>query len=187
VPFIAAAGLCAVNWVYGLIVLPESLPVERRLTAFNWRRANPVASLELLRSHAELLPLAGVNFLFQLSQQVLPNIFVLYTTMRYHWPLRFLGVTFFITGALGILVQAFVVGPVVKRVGERGSVLLGAAMGATGFLIYALAPEGRYYFIGMPFFSLIGLMQPGLQGLMTQRVSQNEQGRLQGANQSTAA
>ncbi len=185
VPFIAAAALCAINWVYGLFVLPESLPPERRLTTFNWRRANPIASLELLGSHAELLPLAGVNFLFQLSQQVLPNIFVLYTTMRYHWPLRFLGVTFFITGALGILVQAVVVGPVVKRLGERGSVLLGAAMGATGFVIYALAPEGRFYFIGMPFFALIGLMQPGLQGLMTQRVSANEQGRLQGANQST--
>ncbi|HEX7758416.1 MAG TPA: TCR/Tet family MFS transporter [Caulobacteraceae bacterium] len=185
VPFIAAAGLCAINWIYGLLVLPESLPPERRLAAFNWRRANPVASLELLRSHNELLPLAGVNFLFQLAQQVLPNIFVLYTTMRYHWSLRFLGVTFLITGVLGILVQAFVVGPVVARVGERGSVLLGAAMGATGFLIYALAPTGELYFIGMPFFALIGLMQPGLQGLMTQRVSPSEQGRLQGANQST--
>lgn len=185
VPFIAAAGLCAINWIYGLIVLPESLAPERRLKAFNWRRANPVASLELLRSHSELLPLAGVNFLFQLAQQVLPNIFVLYTTMRYGWSLRFLGLTFFITGALGILVQAFVVGPVVKRVGERGSVLLGAAAGATGFLIYALAPTGYIYFFGMPVFALIGLMQPGLQGLMTQRVSPSEQGRLQGANQST--
>lgn len=185
VPFIAAAVLCAVNWIYGLLVLPESLPPERRLAAFNWKRANPVASLELLASHAELLPLASVNFLFQLSQQVLPNIFVLYTTMRYHWPIQFLGVTFFITGALGILVQSFVVGPVVSRVGERGSVLLGAACGAVGFLIYALAPTGYIYFVGMPIFALIGLMQPGLQGLMTRRVSSGEQGRLQGANQST--
>jgi len=185
VPFIAAAGLCAVNWIYGLFVLPESLPPERRLAAFNWTRANPIASLSLLRSHHELLPLASVNFLFQLSQQVLPNIFVLYTTMRYHWPIQFLGVTFFITGALGILVQSFVVGPVVSRVGERGSVLLGAACGATGFLIYALAPTGTIYFFGMPIFALMGLMQPGLQGLMTRRVSPNEQGRLQGANQST--
>jgi len=185
VPFIAAAGLCAVNWLYGLFVLPESLPPERRLPAFNWKRANPVASLSLLRSHHELLPLATVNFLFQLSQQVLPNIFVLYTTMRYHWPLRFLGVTFFITGALGIIVQSMVVGPAVKRLGERGSVLLGAACGATGLLIYALAPVGWVYFFGMPVFALIGLMQPGLQGLMTQRVSGSEQGRLQGANQST--
>jgi DHA1 family tetracycline resistance protein-like MFS transporter len=184
-PFLVAAGLCAINWFYGLLVLPESLPPERRLTRFDWRRANPLESLKLLRSHHDLLPLATINFLFQLAQQVLPNIFVLYTQLRYHWPLRFLGMTFFITGALGIIVQSVVVGPVVKRIGERGAVIAGAAAGMTGFLIYALAPTGTIYFIGMPIFALMGLMQPGLQGLMTQHVSSSEQGRLQGANQST--
>jgi DHA1 family tetracycline resistance protein-like MFS transporter len=183
-PFLVAAGLCAVNWLYGLFVLPESLPPQRHIATFDWRRANPLASLSLLRSHASLLPLATLNFLFMLAQQVLPNVFVLYTTLRYHWNLRFLGVTFFITGALGILVQFFVVAPVVKRVGERGAVLLGAAAGLTGFVIYALAPTGTAYFIGMPIFAFMGLMQPGLQGLMTQQVSGSEQGRLQGANQS---
>jgi DHA1 family tetracycline resistance protein-like MFS transporter len=184
-PFVVAAGLCAVNWVYGLLVLPESLPPERRIARFNWRRANPVASLSLLRSHHDLLPLAVINFLNQLSQQVLPGIFVLYTQLRYGWSLRFLGVTFVITGVLGILVQSLVVGPVVRRIGERGAVIVGAAFGMAGFAIYALAPTQTIYFIGMPVFALIGLMQPGLQGLMTQHVTGSEQGRLQGANQST--
>jgi DHA1 family tetracycline resistance protein-like MFS transporter len=184
-PFLAAAALCAINWVYGLFVLPESLAPERRIVSFEWRRANPVASLTLLRVHQDLLPLASVNFLFQLAQQVLPNVFVLYTTLRYHWSLGFLGLTFFITGALGILVQTFAVQPVVKRIGERGAVIAGAAFGVAGFLIYAMAPNGAWYFVGMPVFAFMGLMQPGLQGLMTQHVSPMEQGRLQGANQST--
>jgi len=184
-PFLVAAALCAVNWVYGLLVLPESLTPERRIARFNWRRANPMASLSLLRSYQDLLPLASVNFLGQLAQQVLPNIFVLYTTLRYHWSLGFLGVTFAITGILGILVQSFVVAPVVARVGERGAVILGAASGLAGFVIYALAPTSAVYFIGMPVFALMGLMQPGLQGLMTRHVSGSEQGQLQGANQST--
>ena len=186
VPFLVAAILCAINWFYGLLVLPESLPPERRIAAFNWRRANPLESLRLLRSHRDLLPLASINFLFQLAQQVLPNIFVLYTQLRYHWSLSFLGITFFITGVLSILVQSFIVGPVVARIGERGAVIVGAAAGMTGFVIYALAPTGTIYFIGMPIFALMGLMQPGLQGLMTQHVTGSEQGRLQGANQSTA-
>jgi DHA1 family tetracycline resistance protein-like MFS transporter len=185
VPFLVAAGLCAINWVYGLVVLPESLPPERRIKRFDWKRANPVASLTLLRSHEDLLPLASINFLFQLAQQVLPGIFVLYTQLRYGWSLSFLGVTFFVTGALSIFVQAFVVGPVVKRVGERGAVMIGAAAGMIAFVIYALAATPTMYFIGMPIFALMGLMQPGIQGLMTQHVSGSEQGRLQGANQST--
>jgi len=184
-PFVVAAAICAVNWFYGLLVLPESLPPERRIATFDWRRANPVASLALLRSHQDLLPLATINFLFQFAQQVLPGIFVLYTQLRYHWSTSFLGVTFFITGALGIVVQALVTGPVVKRVGERGAVIIGATAGMAAFAIYAFASTATVYFIGMPIFALSQLIQPGLQGLMTQHVSGSEQGRLQGANQST--
>jgi DHA1 family tetracycline resistance protein-like MFS transporter len=183
-PFMVAAGLCAVNWIYGFFLLPESLPPERRQKAFNWARANPIGSLKLLKAHQDLLGLAMVNFLFFLAQNVLPNIFVLYTQHRYHWPSTFLGLTFFVTGALGIVVQMFVVQPVVKRIGERGAVLAGSLFGAAGFAIYALASTQYVYFVGMPVFALIGLMQPGLQGLMTRRVGPNEQGQLQGANQS---
>jgi DHA1 family tetracycline resistance protein-like MFS transporter len=183
-PFMAAAALCLVNGLYGLFVLPESLALDRRLTVFNWRRANPLGSLALLRSRKSLLGLASINFLFQLAQSVLPNIFVLYTTYRYHWSLRFLGATFLITGALGVLVSAVLVGPTVKRIGERGAVLAGALFGALGFTIYALAPTGAIYFVGAPAFALVGLMAPGLQGLMSRRVSPHEQGQLQGAAQS---
>ena len=184
VPFLVAAGLCAINWVYGFFVLPESLPAERRLKTFDWRRANPVASLTLLRSHHDLVPLATINFLSQLAQQVLPGIFVLYTQFRYGWSLQFMSLTFLVTGGLGILVQGFVVGPVVRRIGERGAVIVGAAAAVAGFAIYGLASTQIAYFVGMPIFALQGLMMPGLQGLMTQRVTPSEQGRLQGANQS---
>lgn len=183
-PFMAAAGICLINGLYGLFILPESLPPERRIPVFNWRKANPIGSLDLLRSRQNLLGLAGVSFLFQLSQSVLPNIFVLYTTYRYHWSLNFLGATFLITGVLGVFVSAVLVGPVVKRIGERGAVLVGAAFGVLGFVIYAFASTGVFYFVGAPFFALQGLMLPGLQGLMSRRIPPNEQGQLQGATQS---
>jgi DHA1 family tetracycline resistance protein-like MFS transporter len=183
-PFMAAAVLCLINGLYGLVVLPESLPLDRRLTRFSWAGANPLGSLRLLNSRPGLLGLATINFLFQLAQTVLPNVFVLYTTYRYHWSLPFLGATFLISGALGVLVQVVMVGPVVKRIGERGAVLAGAAFGAAGFALYAFAPTGAIYLSAMPVFALMSLMQPGLQGLMSRRVPRGEQGRLQGASQS---
>jgi DHA1 family tetracycline resistance protein-like MFS transporter len=75
---------------------------------------------------------------------------------------------------------------VVARVGERGALLIGAASGAIGFTIYSLAPTGLWYLSGMPIFALMGLLQPGLMGLMSRRVPPHEQGQLQGANQSLA-
>ena len=182
-PFIVAAVLTAVNWVYGFFILPESLPVERRVETFDWRRANPVGSLGFLRAHGELLPLSAVGFLFQLSHTVLPAIFVFYAGYRYQMTSDLIGLTMMATGLLGVFVQIVAVGPVVARIGERGALLLGAAGGALGFVCYGLAPTGWLYLASAPVFALMNFLQPGLQGLMTRRVGPQEQGQLQGANQ----
>ena len=181
-PFMAAAGLCLINGLYGFFLLPESLKPELRTPHMVWARANPLSSFVFLRERGNLLGLATVGFLFQLAQSVLPNIFVLYTGYRYHWTPKTLGFTFMASGISQILVQMFLVGPVVKRVGERGSVLLGAALGASGFLVYALAPNGYVYLMAIPLYALVGFLQPGLLGLMTRRVGPSQQGRLQGVN-----
>lgn len=183
-PFLAAAAITLLNFLYGLFVLPESLPAERRATAFDWRKANPLGSLRLLRAHVGLLPLAGVGFLFQLAHMVLPSIFVLYAGYRYGWSTGVLGMTFIATGVAGVIVQALLIGPVVKRIGERNAVLLGAAAGMVGFIWYGWAPTGALYLAAVPVFAFIGFLMPGLQGLMTRRVEPHEQGQLQGANQS---
>ena len=183
-PFFVAAGITALNWLYGLLILPESLPKEKRLATFNWGRANPLGSLRLLQSHRGLLALASVAFLFQLAQIVLPQVFVLYTTYRFHWPTWVLGLTFPITGIMGVIVQMFLVGPAVARFGERRIVLIGCVAGALGFFWYGAATNGWLYMLGAPLFAFSGFIMPGLQGLMTQRVSPNQQGQLQGANQS---
>jgi DHA1 family tetracycline resistance protein-like MFS transporter len=180
-PFFFAAALALVNAAYGVFILPESLPRERRLDRFDWRRANPLGAVRLLRSHPDLTGLAGVGFLFQLAHNVLPSIFILYTGHRYGWSPATVGLTMVLTGVLNTLVQALLVGPAVQRLGERGALLLGLAMGAFGFAWFALAPTGLIYLLGSPIFALSGLIGPGLQGLMTRRVGPSEQGQLQGA------
>ncbi|MBS0332240.1 MAG: MFS transporter, partial [Proteobacteria bacterium] len=108
-PFLVAAGVTSLNWLYGLLILPESLPAERRLARYEWKRANPLGSFKLLTAYPGLLSLAAVAFLFQLAQIVLPQVFVLYATYRYHWSMSVLGTTFLITGIMGVIVQMFLV------------------------------------------------------------------------------
>jgi DHA1 family tetracycline resistance protein-like MFS transporter len=183
-PFMVAAGLTFANGLYGFFILPESLPRERRTTHFRWLKANPIASLGFLRAHGSLAGLASINFLFQLSQNVWPTVFVLYAGARYHWSVGIIGAVMMIGNVPGIVVQMFMVGPVVRRIGERGALLLGAACGTIAMTIGGLAPTGLIYLCSMPFGALSGFMAAGLMGLMTQRVGPSEQGRLQGANQS---
>lgn len=181
-PFLVCAALALCNWLYGFFVLPESLPPQRRQPRFDWRKANPVGALRLLRSRPGLLGLAGVGFLFQLAHNVLPSVFVLYMGFRYGWGPGVVGLTLMASGISSIIVQAVVVGRVVKAVGERGALLIGLFSGFAGFMVYALAPTDFLYLCGLPLFALTGLIMPGLQGLMTRRVAPNEQGQLQGAN-----
>jgi DHA1 family tetracycline resistance protein-like MFS transporter len=183
-PFLVAAAVTTLNWFYGLLILPESLPKERRLAAFEWKRANPLGSFRLLAAHPGLFSLAGVAFLFQLAQIVLPQIFVLYASYRYGWSMKVMGSTLLLTGIMGVIVQMFLVGPAVKRFGERRLVLIGCAAGALGFAWYGSASNGWLYLIGAPLFAFSGFLMPGVQGLMSQRVPPIHQGQLQGVNQS---
>jgi DHA1 family tetracycline resistance protein-like MFS transporter len=182
-PFLVAAALTLVNFLYGLFVLPESLPPEKRVGRFEWTKANPFGSLRLLRAHRDLTGLASIYFIFQLAHMVLPSIFVLYMGHRYGVSPFVIGMTMTVTGLLGIVVSIFLVGPVVKRIGERGAVLAGALFGAAGFAIYGTAPTLLWYCVGMPVFAGMGFLVPGLMGLMSHRVAPHEQGQLQGANQ----
>jgi DHA1 family tetracycline resistance protein-like MFS transporter len=112
-----------------------------------------------------------------------PSILVLYATDRYGWSPATTGFVMMASGAMGSLVQMVLVGPIVARFGERGAVLAGAAAGAIGYACFGAAATGAGYLAAIPVFAFMNLFMPGLQGLMTRRVSPANQGQLQGALQ----
>jgi DHA1 family tetracycline resistance protein-like MFS transporter len=182
-PFWIAAALSLANTLYGLLVLPESLPPERRAD-FAWRRANPLGSLALLRTQPQLLGLATVHFLGQLAHASLPNIAVLYMMYRYGWDERAVGFTMAAVGVCAMVVQGALIGPAVARFGERAALLVGLVFGVAGFVAFGLAATGTAFLVGIPLLALWGFASPSLFGLMSRRVGASEQGRLQGANAS---
>jgi DHA1 family tetracycline resistance protein-like MFS transporter len=179
-PFWGAAATSLLNACYGFFVLPESLPVEKR-APFQWRRANPVGALILLRSHHELFGLATANFLMNLAHAVLPSVAVLYLGYRYGWGPSAVGFTLAGVGVCAMIVQGTLVRPITARLGERRTLLLGLLAGATGFSIYGLAPTPLLYCLGIPVMAFWGLAAPSAQVFMTRRVGPSEQGQLQGA------
>ena len=182
-PFWVAAGLSFANTLYGLLILPESLPPDRR-SPFHWRSANPLGALHLLRSDRVLTGLSVANFLAQLAHVVLPSTFVLYATYRYGWDTTTVGLTLAIVGICSMAVQGAAIGPIVKRFGERRALLLGLGCGALGFLMYGAAPTGLLFWLGIPVMALWGVAGAALQALTTQRVAPDQQGQLQGATSS---
>jgi len=179
-PFWVAAALSILNAAYGIFVLPESLSPERR-RAFEWRRANPLGSLTLLRSSRVLTGLAGVMFLANIAHAALPATFVLYAGYRFGWDARDVGFVLAGVGASSALVQGVAVGPLVRRFGERRVLLAGLMCGAAGFCAYGLAPTGLLFLAAVPVVALWGLASPTVQGIMSQQVGASQYGELQGA------
>ena len=185
-PFWVAAAFSLANAAYGYLFVPESLPQERRM-AFSPARANPVGSLKLVRRRPELLGLAGVNFLHQLAHASLPAIAVLYTSYRYGWDSQMMGLSLAAIGIMSGLVQGTLIKPIVARIGERKTLLVGLLFGAVGFAIYGVASTSLQFWAGIPVMALWGIAGAATQAMMSKLVGASEQGQLQGANASIMA
>jgi DHA1 family tetracycline resistance protein-like MFS transporter len=179
-PFWVAAGLTLANAGFGWLALPESLARERR-APFSLARANPLGALALVRRQRSLLGLVGSRFLRGIAHDVQPVVFVLYAVHRYGWTGREVGSLLFAIGLAGTAVSAGLVEPLVRRLGERGTLLLGLASGAIAFAGFGFAPTPFWLYAFIPFEALWWVDGAAMQALLTRRVDASAQGELQGA------
>lgn len=180
VPFWAAACLAALNWLYGMFVLPESLAPENR-RPFSWRRANPAGSLLALRRFPAVLGLAEAQFTISVAQVMLHSIWVISMGYRFGWTSAEVGVSMAVVGAMSIVVQAGMVKSIVGRIGEKRAFLLSGCVAALSMTGYGLATEGWVIYVFIVVGSIAGIGGPALQSYVTRHVPANEQGSLQGA------
>ena len=179
-PFYVAAGLSLLNGLYGLIVVPESLPQDRR-AAFELRRANPFSALLALSRHREVGRLVLVFALVVLAQLILQTTWVLFTHFRFGWGPRENGFALFCVGVVAAVVQGALLGPLLRRFGEVRLALTGLSVGTIAYLLYGLAPQGwiMYAIIVGNFLSFAA--GPALQGIVSNAVGAREQGVTMGA------
>jgi len=179
-PFWVSAGLSVLNFIYGIFVLPESLPREKRNT-FRIARANPLGSLRLLRSHRELFGISVAYLFAMIAHDVLPTVWTIYGIHRYGWDLRTIGFSLATIGVSQILVSSLLVAPAVKWLGDRGAMLVGYSFGIVAFCVFGFANASWLFFLGIPILALWSVATPGLQAIASRHISPTEQGELQGA------
>lgn len=179
-PFWVAAGMTALNGFYGLFFVKESLKLQDR-TPFSWAKANPIGSVGFLGENPRVALMASIRALSDFSFVVYPATFVLYGLHQYGWETDVAGITLGIVGVLSTLMQVFLVGPVIKAIGEVKTMILGLLCGGVGFALYGLAPTGIWFWAAMPITALVGFMNPAIMGLLSREIGPHEQGRLQGA------
>jgi DHA1 family tetracycline resistance protein-like MFS transporter len=183
-PFLAAAAMNALNLLLTLWLVKESHTGQENAERISF---NPLASLRWALSFKALLPLLGVYVILVLVGEIGGTIWVLYGEDKFAWDALTIGLSLAGFGAFHALAQAFVVGPIAERWGERAALLIGIVSDGTAYVILALAVHGWVAFALMPLFCLGGIGAPALQSLVSGSVGPDQQGKLQGVMASTAS
>ncbi len=179
-PFFVAGGLAILNALYGIFVLPESLPADRR-TPVQWAKANPISSLKRLTELQGVGSLVVVVGLSSLAQFIMHTTWVLYTTFKFGWGPKENGWSLFAVGVMAVLVQGGLIRVALKRAAPEKIAVVGLVSSCLSYAAWGAATEGwmMYAVIGL---NLLGFMaNPAIQSLVSNAASGDEQGRTMGA------
>jgi DHA1 family tetracycline resistance protein-like MFS transporter len=179
-PFLVAAGLSLLNFLYGLIILPESLkPEDKR--KFNWRKANPFSSLWHFRKYPVVLSFMLSFFLIYIAGHAVQSTWTFFTMYAFEWNEAMVGYSLALVGVIVAVVQGGLVKKVVQLFGDKRTIILGVLLWAAGMFLFAFATQSWMMFVFIIPYCLGGVAGPTLQGIISNKVPGNEQGKLQGA------
>lgn len=178
-PFFAAAALAGLNLLFGIFVLPESLPRERR-RSFSWRRANPLGAIKMLQHYPGVLLYALAIVVHLIGHNVYPSTWSFFMTAKFEASTALIGATFMATGISMALAQAFITGRLSKRIGEVRAAVFGLSIAVVVMAGYAFMTHVWMVFPLTVLGALQGIAYPALNALMSKSVPADAQGELQG-------
>lgn len=185
-PFWVAAGLAASNALLGWVVLKETVTDANR-RSFNWRRANPLGALRALGRLPGVTPLLLVYFIYYVGFAVYPAVWSYFGKERFDWPPSTIGLSLALFGVAMALIQGGLLRPVLRALGERGTVIAGHLFSIVSLIGIAVITSSTWVLLLTPIAAFGGIIPPALQGIMSARVANDAQGELQGALTSASA
>ncbi|MEL6549385.1 MAG: TCR/Tet family MFS transporter [Pseudomonadota bacterium] len=185
-PFFAAAALAALNLVFGYFVLPETVD-DRIRRPFELRRANPFGALKSVAKLEDVQRLLLIAFVYEFAFIVYPTVWAYFTQERFGWSEGMVGLSLGCFGISMALVQGVLIRFVMPRLGERGTILYGCIFNVFIFILLGFITNGWVVLALTPISALGAVVTPALQGLMSRRAADNQQGELQGVITSAKA
>lgn len=179
-PFLVAAVLAGCNVLYGWLVLPESLPAERR-RPIEWRRANAFGSIHVLAQNHRFARLAFAWCANWFALGALPSSFVLANQTRFGWNTENNGLALAMAGLGSALVQGLIVRRIIPILGEKRTAVTGAICTSCGYLAMAVAPAGWVVLAGIALQAAGAIATPAIQAMVSATASADRQGETQGA------
>jgi DHA1 family tetracycline resistance protein-like MFS transporter len=139
-PFFVAGTLALLNLAYGWLVLPESLPPQRRRPV-QVKALNPIASLYGLARLKGVGLLVAVIACSGLAQFILYSVWVLHGSFKFGWGPKESGWSLFVIGVMSVLVQGFLLGQLLKRFSPQRLAILGLLSSTVAYALWGAASQ----------------------------------------------
>ena len=175
-PIWAAAAITLLATLLAWVWLPETV---HRVAA---TAGSPWTALRELGARRHLRVLFAVDFLYWASFAVYQTTFALFGARRFGFDATHIGYTLAAFGVLGVIVQGALVGSVVKRLGEKRTLIIGLVLAALSWGGSALVHSVPLFLLMLvPSAFGLGFCNPSLVSLVSAAAGKHEQGRVQGA------
>ncbi len=178
-PFYAAAALAVLNFGLGYFVLPETVTDWIR-RPFSFKRANPIGALMAVGHLPGLKLLLSISFVYGIAFFVYPAIWAYFASLQFGWSPAMIGVSLASFGVSMAIVQALLMRPILRLLGERNAIIAGLVLDAVVFAALGFVENGTLALIMIPITALGSVVGPALQAIMSRTASDDQQGELQG-------
>ena len=186
-PVLAALGFALVNLVVVLLLLPETHPPSARRPLPRKRDLQPFGQLARVFTNPQVRRLCLAFFLFFLAFSAFTAVLVVYFKQRFGWGPSLATAAFALVGVVATVVQGGLIGPLVRRFGERRLCLAGTGLVIVGCVLIALATPAVAVAAVFPAVAILaagtGLVTPCLRSLVSRRLDDDGQGAALGSLQ----
>lgn len=179
VPFMVAAGLSLINWLYGYFILPESLSKDKRRN-FSWKRANPVGSFLNASKYPAILGLLATLLLLYIASHSVQSNWSYYVIEKFKWTPTMIGYSLAVVGIMVAIVQGGLIRFIIPKIGNRKAIYFGLMLYIIGFICFAFAANGLMMMLFIIPYCLAGIGGPAMQSIISNQVPENAQGEIQG-------
>ncbi len=178
-PFYAAAALACGNFIFGALILPETVTDATR-RPFSLRRANPLGALMAVSRLPGLRRVLLCFLILSIAMNVYPAIWAYFGQARFGWNNTMVGISLAIYGVSFALGQALLVGPLIRRFGEHRAAFYGMWVDIITLAAIGLATSPVVVLLITPVTALGGVVTPALQAIASRSAPENAQGEVQG-------
>ncbi|GAA0094030.1 MFS transporter [Clostridium perfringens] len=187
VPMYFGAIITLLNFIYGILYMPESLHENNRLKKITLVRLNPFTQLMSVLSMKNLKRLLISAFLIWIPNGSLQSIFSLFTMDTFNWTPTLIGLMFSIMGIQDIISQGLIMPKLLMKLSDVKIAILGMVSEIIGYALIAASAIFTFYpffIVGMFIFGFgDSIFGPSFNGMLSKSADSSEQGRIQGGSQ----